>query len=104
MQHYHKALVGTLCDLLLHQKSPQVMEGRDLPSIMHWALLLLMETVTSDSDKPKLHRLRKHSKCRKVLIVDEVSMVGCRIVGDLHSRLLKCCNAKMNHSAIYMWY
>ena len=45
MQDYDKALVGTLCDLLLHQESPQVIWQGDLLSIMHWALLFLMETV-----------------------------------------------------------
>ena len=84
MQDYGNRLGGTLCDLLLHQESPQVIWRRNLPSIMHWALLFLMETVTR---KAKLHRLRKLFEGCKVLIVDEVSMVGCRMLRDIHSLL-----------------
>ena len=39
------------------------------------------------SDKAKLHRLRKLFEGCKVSIVDEVSMVGCRMLRDIHSRL-----------------
>ena len=89
MQDYDKALVGTLCDLFLHQESPQVIWQRDLPSIMHWALLFLMETVKHCNVRAtaKLHRLRKRFEGCKVLIVDEVSMVGCCMLRDIHSRL-----------------
>ena len=45
------------------------------------------ETLQSESDKAKLHRLRKLFEGGKVLIVDEVSMVGCRMLRDIHSRL-----------------
>ena len=40
-----------------------------------------------ESGKAKLHRLRKPFERCKVLIVDEVSMVGCRMLRDIHSRL-----------------
>ena len=40
-----------------------------------------------ESDKAKLHRLRKLFEGCKVLMVDEVSMVGCRMLRDIHSRL-----------------
>ena len=42
--------------------------------------------VQCESDKAKLHRLRKLFEGSKVLIVDEVSMVGCRMPRDIHSR------------------
>ena len=45
------------------------------------------ETLQCESEKAKLHRLRKLSEGCKVLIVDEVSMVGFRMLRDIHSRL-----------------
>ena len=45
------------------------------------------ETTQFESDTANLHRLRKFFEGHKVLIVDEVSMVGCRMLQDIHSRL-----------------
>ena len=45
------------------------------------------ETLQCESDKAKVHRLRKLFEGGKVLIVDEVSMVGCRMLRDIQSRL-----------------
>ena len=61
-------------------------------STIHHALGLAVfdgdsETLQCESDKAKLHRLRKLFEGCKVLIVDEVSMVGCRMLRDIHSRL-----------------
>ena len=61
-------------------------------STIHHALGLVVfdgdgDTVQCESGKAKLHRLRKPFEGCKVLIVDEVSMVGCRMLRDIHSRL-----------------
>ena len=61
-------------------------------STIHHALGLAVSDGDSDmrhceSHKAKLHRLRKLFKGCKVLIVDEISMVGCRMLRDIHSRL-----------------
>ena len=61
-------------------------------STIHHALGLAVfdgdgETLQCESHKAKLHRLRKPFEGCKVLIVDEVSMVGCRMLRDIHSRL-----------------
>ena len=61
-------------------------------STIHHALGLPVFDGDSDilqceSDKAKLHRSCKLFEGRKVLIVDEVSMVGCRMLRDIHSRL-----------------
>ena len=61
-------------------------------STIHHALGLAVfdgdtDTVQCGSGKAKLHRLRKLFEGCKVLIVDEVSMVGCRMLRDIRSRL-----------------
>ena len=61
-------------------------------STIHHALGLAVfdgdsKTLQCESYKAKLHRLRNLFEGCKVLIVDEVSMVGCRILRDIHSRL-----------------
>ena len=61
-------------------------------STIHHALGLAVfdgdsDTLQCESDKAKLHRFRKLFEGCKVLIVDEVSMVGCRMLRDIHSRL-----------------
>ena len=43
------------------------------------------DTLQCQSDKAKLHRLRKLFGGCKILIVDEVSIVGCRMLWDIHS-------------------
>ena len=63
-------------------------------STIHHALGLAVfdgdsETLQCESDKAKLHRLRKFFEGCKVLIVDEVSMVGCCMLRDIHSRLFQ---------------
>ena len=44
------------------------------------------DTLQCESDKAKLNLLRKPFEGCKVLIVDEVSMVACRMLRDIHSR------------------
>ena len=61
-------------------------------STIHHALGLAIfdgdsDTVQCESGKAKFHRLRKLFEGCKVLIVDEISMVGCRMLRDIHSRL-----------------
>ena len=61
-------------------------------STIHHALSLAIfdgdsDTLQCKSNKAKLHRLRKLFQGCKVLIVDEVSMVSCRMIRDIHSRL-----------------
>ena len=61
-------------------------------STIHHALGLAVcdgdsDIVQCESGKAKLHRLRELFESCKVLIVDEVSMVGCRMLRDIHSRL-----------------
>ena len=63
-------------------------------SAIHHALGLAVfdedsDTVQCESGKANLHRSRKLSEGCKVLIVDEVSVVGCRMLRDIHSRLCK---------------
>ena len=74
--------------------APSGIAGSNLAkrSTIHHALGLPVfdgdsETLQCESDKAKLHRLRKPFEACKVLIVDEVSMVGCRMLRDIHSRL-----------------
>ena len=61
-------------------------------STIHHALGLAVfdednDTLQCESDKVRLHRLRKYIEGCKDLMADEVSMVGCRMLRDVHSRL-----------------
>ena len=55
-------------------------------------------------DKAKLHRLCKSFEECKVLVVDEVSVVGCRMLQILTAAYVRSCNARRHHLVVFVYY